>query len=154
MKKKILLIILVLLICTSVSLFATGIGIAGIAAGSSGGGYYGGLLTVDVANITTGFAVYSAADGPYMGIIANYYILSGNLSGKVNGQIGFGPFMNFQISDFGHYIVGARLPVSVNMFLSDSIELFLEGAPFLGYDLDASGIYWGAQAAYGLRFLL
>ena len=152
MKKKILLIILILLTLVAAGSFAIGIGAAGIAAGGSADGYYGGLVTIDTEILIFNVEVFVGSDGIHMGVSPVYRVLNDNLSGIVNWNLGFGPYVNLLMSDFDIYSCGVKIPVGLSMFFVDSVELFLEAAPFTGYDMLNEGFDWGVQAAYGLRF--
>lgn len=155
MKKKVLLLVLVLLLLASVSTFAIGIGAAGTYGWSTDNGLYGGFLTLKLDDLPLlGIDVASGTNYLRIGATADWWQLNKNLSGMLNWYWGLGAYGRVTLADPVSFALGARLPIGLNMYILDPLELFIEAAPSVGIGIGNSsvGLDWGVQGALGFRF--
>ncbi|AHC14536.1 hypothetical protein [Salinispira pacifica] len=144
--KKFAIILVILMIITVFSASAVGIG-------ASFGLPIGGLPGTDVmlsAKLDSlpfllglGFGIEPA----YFGATADWWVLNENLAGALNIYLGPGLYIGGAANEFQ---LGGRLPIGLNMYPVDFLELFVEIAP----TLTIAPVFpsFGAQAAFGLRF--
>ncbi len=153
MNKKVLLLVLVLLIVVTMSSFAIGIGAAGTF-GWSGTSMSGGFLTLKVDDwplLGLDFSGYT--NYIRLGVTADWWMANENLSGMLNWYWGVGGYGRVILSSATSFGVGVRVPIGLNMFIIDPLELFLEAAPSVGVGIGSSfGLDWGVQGALGFRF--
>ena len=84
-------------------------------------------------------------------LLADWWLASGNLVGFVNYYLGPGVFLT--VAHDAQF--GIRVPIGINAFPIDHLELFIELAPAV-YVLDSSGSIvipnFGLQSGFGFRF--
>ncbi|MDC7225548.1 MAG: hypothetical protein PQJ61_02150 [Spirochaetales bacterium] len=157
MKKKVVLLILVLLMTASVSTFAVGIGAGGTFGWSADNGLYGGFLSLKLDDWPLlGIDFSSSSSGFRIGATADWWQLNENLSGVVNWYWGLGGYGRLALGSPTSFALGARLPVGLNAYVLDPLELFIEAAPSVGASVSSGGVGldWGVQGALGFRFWL
>ena len=156
MKKKILILALALLLIASASTFAIGIGGAGTYGWGTDDGISGGFLTLKLDDLPLlGIDVASGSGSSYLrvGATADWWQLNENLSGIFNWYWGLGGYGRVTLANSPSFAIGARLPIGLNAFILDPLELFLEAAPAVGVSIGSNiGLDWGVQGALGFRF--
>lgn len=156
MKKKILLLVIILLVMATVSSFAIGVG-AGTTFGWSGNNaLYGGFLTLQVEDWPLlGIDLASSYGYLRIGATADWWMLNDNLTGMLNWYWGLGAYGRVTLSSSPSFALGARVPVGLNMFVIDPLELFIEAAPSVGIGIGGASVVdldWGVQGSLGFRF--
>ena len=159
MKKKIVVLILVMMFVASVSTFALGIGIAGTGGWGSNNATGGAFLTLKIDDELPLFGIDFGASENHLhfGLLADYWMFNENLAGMLNWYVGLGAYgrLNINSGDLS-FGLGGRLPIGLNMFVLDPLELFIEIAPALGIGIGGTnGFYfpdWAVQGAFGFRF--
>ncbi len=154
MKKKVLLLALVLIVIASASSFAIGIGGAGTYGWGSDNGVSGGFLTLKLDELPLLGIDFSASTNYIsLGATADWWMANENLAGMLNWYWGLGGYGRVTLADPVSFAIGARMPIGLNMFILDPLELFIEAAPSVGIGIGSSiGLDWGVQGALGFRF--
>jgi hypothetical protein len=83
-------------------------------------------------------------------LIADWWLVQGNLVGFINYYVGPGLFVEIA----NNALFGIRVPIGLNAFPLKPLEIFIEFAPAITL-LDPSGVHipeWGLQAGFGFRF--
>ena len=147
--KKALIISAVLLIVLSTSLFSLGIG------GAFSMDVVGGLpnsamlsLKLDKSPAVLGLGLSIRPDLFRIGATADWWLYHQHLAGILSLYMGPGLYLS---AGTGVFDFGARIPVGLQAFVIDPLELFVELAPSLGF---SGGTFpaWGVQGAFGFRF--
>ncbi|HUX11868.1 MAG TPA: hypothetical protein VMW87_02520 [Spirochaetia bacterium] len=153
MKRKIIIAVLISLVLGGAQAFSWGIGAeAGIDA-------FGGLpgesvmLTVQFPKlpILWGIGAHLNGNESNVGLTADWWLINQNLTGILNIYVGPGLYLAAPKP----FEIGGRLPVGLNIFPLNFLELFIEAAPALVLYSSASGISipnFRLQGALGLRF--
>ncbi len=152
MKRKVLFIIAILLIVSSVSAFSWAIGGSFSLDPIGTDMPVGAMLSAkfDQFPFLLGLGVSGSSGSFNLGVTADWHFVRENLTGILNYYIGAGAYLGIGTDTFE---LGARIPVALYIFPIDNLELFLEIAPALGMDL--SPFYfprWHLQGAFGFRF--
>ncbi|MBN2737592.1 MAG: hypothetical protein JXR70_11475 [Spirochaetales bacterium] len=152
--KKILLLVLILLVAGTSFSFAKGLGI-GIAAGLNqiGGLPNSMLLSLKLPEIPflLGLGLNLTPGVFGLGVTADWWMYQTHLVGILNLYLGLGLFLDVQNEQISF---GGRLPVGLQVWVIDPLELFLEVAPTLTL-VGTAGIQIpnvGFQGAFGIRF--
>ncbi len=154
MKKRIATIAIALLLLTVTASGAFGLGI-GLSYGISPLGGLPGqnlLLSVkaDQLPFLLGVGARMNASTFSLGLTADWWAMNNNLVNFINYYLGLGLY-----AGIGQDIaLGARLPIGLNAFPIEPLEIFLEVAPTLAF-ISPGGITFpdiGLQGAVGLRF--
>lgn len=151
--RKVVLIVLAILLIAAVGASADTFGV-GVAAGLSPFGGLPGqnvMLSVKVPQlpILWGVGAQLSQGGFNLGVTADWWLYTQNLFSFVNLYIGPGLYValpNFEL--------GGRVPIGLNAYPIEVLELFLEfaptWAPITGEGFDTSN--FGLQGSFGLRF--
>ncbi len=152
MKKRIVLLVLLAVIAAAPA-FSFGIGGAfgiDLAGGTVGPGA---LLSFKLDEFPAVFGVGARlGEGNFrIGVTADWWLYTTNLVNMLNLYVGPGLFLNVGT---GVFDVGGRIPVGINMYVIDPLELFLEVAPVIGIEFSPVVDFpaWGVQGALGFRF--
>ncbi len=150
MRKKILLLVLVLLVFTVASTFATGIGIQG------------GLDFMDTpyaSNLALSFKLdefpmmfglgWNFAGGVAIGASADWWVYHDVLTGIISLYAGPGIFGGFSTGGSGSFWLGPRVAFGFQIFPIEPLEIFLELDPSLAL-LPAPDFVF--QGSIGARF--
>lgn len=142
MKKKLLILVAVLFVSTTTSVFAFGIGLQ--YNGNAGRVFTNGAaVTFKIDSIPLIFAANWVFDEDYsqFGITGDYWILNNKItnvgSASLNWFVGIGAFANFVFPDDEFVFVGGmRIPVGLNMFIGNGVfEPFVQVAPSFGVQI-------------------
>jgi hypothetical protein len=155
MKKKVFLIVLVLILAASTGAFAIGIGGAFSSSPIGPGAYYGGgALSLKLDGMPLlGISGYSNSGVFALGGTADWWMVNENLSGILNYYAGIGGYAHISLGSPTAFGFGARIPLGLNAYVLDPLELFLEIAPAIGVSIGTGSIFdWGLQSAIGFRF--
>ena len=159
MKKKIIAVLVLALLVSTVSVFALGIGIQGGGVYSAGTKDIGGnaAITFKVDQSPLVFAVdwFANNERVILGLTGYYWILNSYLAGPFNYFVGLGFGATVGLGDPLILAGSVRAPIGVNAFFADGlIEPYLQVVPQFQLAIlpeDASnGIVFGANA--GIRF--
>lgn len=107
-------------------------------------------LKLDQMPFLLGIGANSGGGGFVVGATADWWFVNANLVNFINYYAGPGIYaaVGSNTLDFG-----GRLPLGLNAFPLDFLELFIEIAPTLGVGLDPFVFpKFGLQSALGLRF--
>ena len=155
MKKRLLIVIMVLSLA-SMSVSALGIGGAfSFNALGTDSAIPGGALSLKLDGIDPIFGIgVRAGDGILnVGFTADYWMFREHLTGMLNIYAGPGAYVNLTLGDVTDVDLGLRIPVGLNMYPIDILELFVELAPRVGIALNPLVFpTWGIQGAVGFRF--
>ena len=152
MKKRVLLII-VLVVLMAAPAFSFGIGGAfsvGFAGGTVGPGALL-SLKLDSFPAVLGVGASFGADRFRLGVTADWWLWSTNLVSIINLYIGPGLYLDIGLGNAEYFGIGARIPVGLQAFIIDPLELFLEIAPTIGFS-SVQFPTFGVQSAIGFRF--
>lgn len=151
--KKIVLIVLVVLVLAAVGASAQTWGV-GVAAGIQPLGGLPGqnvLLSLKAPQLPVLWGIgLQLSEGDFgLGMTADWWLFNQNLFSFVNLYVGPGLYValpNFEL--------GGRVPIGLNAYPVEVLELFLEfaptWAPITGAGIDTTN--FGLQGAFGLRF--
>jgi len=130
--KKLTVVLALLLVLTTTSVFALGIGAQ---AGYVGGGA-GGALTFKLDDAPWLFALDANSFVPLsIGLTADMWLANNTLAGPLNYYYGWGLAGSVALGDLGLF-VGARALVGLNIFVLDNfLEFYLQAAWQPGIDL-------------------
>jgi hypothetical protein len=157
MKKTIVVALAVLLIATSGAFAAKG---SGLAIGGEGALYFGGtgglpgggamlMLHLPDFPLMLGIGISSPV---VIGITADYWVAHGNLISFFDWYVGVGGYISFSPNP-AFVAVGARIPLGLQLWpIGQTLELFLEVAPAVGFSIIPTGFDWHFQGALGFRF--
>ena len=155
MKKKILLLVLAILMIASASSFAIGIGGAFSFSPIGSSPYNGGALSLKIDDLPLLGVSVSASNGQFnIGGTADWWMYNEPLVEILNLYAGIGGFASISLGTSTNFDLGVRIPVGLNIFVLDPLELFLEVAPAVGVTLGDNFNFpsWGLQSAIGFRF--
>ena len=157
MRKTVLLILTVLLLST-MSVSAVGISAIGGAFSFSTSeieaAIPGGALSIKLDSIDPilGFGVRVDEDSFHMGVTADWWVYKEPLVDAINLYLGPGGYVNLAVNGSTSVDLGLRIPVGLQMFPIDPLELFIELAPKVGIGFPIQFPTWGLQGALGFRF--
>ncbi len=154
MKKKIIAVLVLALVVSTVSVFALGIGIQG-GAGYNIPGNVAVTFKVDQSPLVFAGNFVFNKDYTVIGLTGDYWISNANLAGPVNYFVGVGFGATVGFADSIILSGAARLPVGINMFFADGVvEPYLQIVPQFGVSIlptvNVGG--FGVDAAAGIRF--
>ncbi len=155
MKKKILIITMILLILSSASVFAIGVGGAFSFSPFGDSVYYGGALSLKLDNWPLLGISAAAQNGNFhLGLTADWWFINQNLTGPLNFYAGIGGYGALTMGSYFDANLGLRIPFGLNIFVIDPLELFLELAPAAGIRFGQNFKFpaWSMQTAIGFRF--
>lgn len=154
MKKKIIAVLVLALVVSTVSVFAFGIGIQGGAGYNVPGNV---AITFKVDRSPLVFAGNFQFDSDYaiVGLTGDYWVSNANIAGPVNYFIGVGFGATVGFADDLILSGSLRLPVGINMFFAKGvIEPYVQVVPMFGLQVlpkfKTGGL--GVDAAAGIRF--
>ncbi len=163
MKKRILVIFLAVILLAAVAM--TGFSVprkAGFAIGGAfaldpiGTPYPGGAITFKLPVLPPVFGVgFSFGSQAFrLGITGDWWLWNFQLVSILWMYVGPGLWVNINIADSGTGVgLGVRVPVGLELWVIEPLELFLEIAPRVGLAIrDPVTIDWGIQGAVGFRF--
>ena len=156
MKNKVIILILLMLIIASVSSFAFGIG--GAFAFEPFGGtraYNGGALSFKINDWPLIAIQASGSDGIFnIGATADWWMYHEPLVGILSLYAGPGGYGYASIGNNVNFDLGLRVPIGLQIFPIEPLELFLEAAPSFGVTLGDNFDFprFGLQSAVGFRF--
>ncbi len=154
MKKKIIAIAVILLVITAASSFAIGIGGA-FGFDPIGSSPYSGALSLKYSDWPLlGISASGNSDQFNLGLTADWWLYHEHLAGILNLYAGLGGYGVLGLGNSTNFQIGARIPVGLQIFPIDVLELFLEVAPAVGVTLGDNFSFpnWGLQSAVGFRF--
>ncbi len=148
-----MIIALVLILAVAVPMtFATGVGAAfGL---PFGGGLPGSnaMFSLKISQIPflMGLGFKIDENNSAIGLTGDWWIVNKNLFSFVNYYIGPGFYLGYS----NMFLLGGRLPIGLNVYPIENLELFVEVAPTLALGIGESLSFpeWGFQSAFGLRF--
>ena len=159
MKKKIIAVLVLALLVSTVSVFALGIGIQG------GAGFTGDADDQIPGNVAITFKVdqsplvfatnfYIDSKKFLVGLTGDYWISNANLAGPVNYFVGVGLGGTIGISDPLVFNAAARLPIGINAFFAKGvIEPYAQVVPMLNLKvLPTFTTKFAVDANVGIRF--
>jgi hypothetical protein len=151
MKRKILLLVLVLLVIASAQAFSVGIG--GMFSIDAIGGLPEGVLLsakFDQVPFLMGLGLSIGEDVFSFAFLADWWAFNENLVSFLN--IYAGPGLYFGVREVVD--LGVRIPIGLNAFPLDFLELFVELAPTITAQIGDPTRFpvFGLQAGFGFRF--
>ncbi len=160
MKKKLILLILVLLLVfSSGTVFAqkyNGVALGlGYTANPYGYRWGGGMITFHVPQSALVFDLY-----PYVGwggfgmtLSGDLWLIRDTISGPFAWYLGPGIWIDFGLGYAFGLGIGGRLAVGLQLWPLDRLEIFLEAAPGLGIQiLPSIGFAWPVPISLGFRW--
>jgi hypothetical protein len=88
------------------------------------------------------------APGPSFSVTGDWWLKAGAISGSPLGYyLAVGGFVTLP-----NLVLGARVPIGLQLWLGDLLELFLEAVPYAGLDLDSMYPMYGVGVGAGFRF--
>ena len=155
MKKKVLLLVLALLLIASTRSFAIGVGGAFNFSPLGSTPYNGAALSLKMNDLPLlGISASASTNQFNIGLTADWWMYNEPLAGILNLYAGLGGYASVGIGSSTNLDIGARIPVGLNIFVIDPLELFLEVAPAIGVRVGDNFHFptWGFQSAIGFRF--
>ncbi|MCK4541155.1 MAG: hypothetical protein KAU17_02855 [Spirochaetales bacterium] len=153
--KKIVLIALVFLILSVVSVSALGIG-AAYSLNFLESGTDGAAVSLKLDGLPLLGIRFSIGTPTSIGLTADWWMYQKPLAGMLGLYAGPGGYVNVAIPDGGDSTVdlGLRVPVGLQIFPLDFLELFIEVAPSIGIIIADPVTFpdFGLQGAFGFRF--
>ena len=154
MRKKIVIIALILMVVLAVGGFADSFGVGAAWSLSALGGLpNAAMLSVKIPQlpIVWGLAAQFGADNFNFGLTADWWLYQQNLVSFIGLYVGPGLYVSLPQP----FEIGGRVPIGLNAFPLDFLELFVEVAPALVLFSSADGVTipnFRLQAAFGFRF--
>jgi hypothetical protein len=156
MKKTLLVLCAILLISATGAFAARGSGFAIGGEGSlyfagSGGLPSGAMLSLHLPGfpLLLGIGISSSMA---IGLTADYWLAHGGLVSIFDYYAGIGGYLSLDTGGSG-LAVGGRIPIGLQVWpFGQTLELFLEVAPAVGFIIIPTGFEWHFQGALGLRF--
>ena len=154
MKKKVLIIAFVLIAVVSMSASAQTFGVGGaFSIDALGGLPSSAMLSLKLPQLPFlwGIGAQLNESSFNLAFTADWWLYTQGLSGGLGLYIGPGLYLS--LPDTIEF--GGRVPVGLNLYPIDVLELFLEIAPTLLFFSDRQGITipsFGLQGAFGFRF--
>jgi len=159
MKKKLIAILVLALVVSTVSVFALGIGLQG-GYGNSAGSGVAVSFKLDQSPL-----IFSAFVDPFGGSLtvggtADMWAINGNLAGPVNYFAGLGVGAGVRLGDVGYIRASARAFAGINAFFLDGfVEPYVQVAyaPTIGIWFNSEPLevtLGGYSVASGVRFWL
>ena len=154
MKNKVIILVVVLLLFTVASTFATGVGGAFSFSPIGSSPYTGGALSFKIDDWPLiGIAASGSNNVFNIGATADWWFVNENLTGPLNFYMGVGGYGRLSLGSPTDLDVGLRVPLGLNIFVLDPLEIFLEFAPAAGISVNPFNFpSWGLQSAIGFRF--
>ncbi len=157
--RKVIFIILVLTVLAFGNLFAFGIG-GSFTLDVLESGTRGAALSVKLDQlepiIGVSFSSGTSGNNSYsLGVTADWWMYREPLIGIVYMYAGPGTYVNVaNANDETLVDLGLRIPVGIQVFPLDPLELFLEFAPSVGVQFSNPITFpnWSVQGAFGFRF--
>jgi hypothetical protein len=88
------------------------------------------------------------APGPSFSVTGDWWLKAGAITGSPLGYyLAVGGFVTLP-----NLVLGARVPIGLQLWLGDLLELFLEAVPYAGLDLDSMYPMYGIGVGAGFRF--
>lgn len=153
MNRKILIVAAVLLIAVSMAGFTQTFGVGGAFSLDALGGLPSGAmlsLKVPAFPVVWGLGLQLGGGTFNMGLTADWWLYSTNLVSFINLYVGPGLYLALPQT----FELGGRVPIGLNAYPIDVLELFLEFAPTLVF-VSNRGINvpsFALQGAFGFRF--
>lgn len=154
MRKKIVIIALILMAVLAVGAFADTFGVGAAWSLSALGGLpNAAMLSVKIPQlpIVWGLAAQFGTGDFNLGMTADWWLYQQNLVSFIGLYVGPGLYMSLPQP----FEIGGRVPIGLNAFPLDFLELFVEVAPALMFFSSDSGVTipnFRVQGAVGLRF--
>lgn len=149
MKKTIVVALLALFLSAGSMFSLTGVGIFGDFMGSSTGGAGGIGLTLKFGNFPVlGLKWMFGENVVNLGVSCDYWVINQHLGGILDYYLGVGLYAGLRFGDPFNFNPGARIPIGLQIWPVDKLELFLEFAPMLTF-LPTLGL--GYALSGGLR---
>ncbi|MFP4364724.1 MAG: hypothetical protein ACLFR1_12760 [Spirochaetia bacterium] len=151
--KKILVLTVLLFLFVSFQSFAL-IGIGGaFAIDPIGSAIPGAALSIqypDLAPFLLGVGFSIGSDTFQIGLTGDYWFVKDALAGALSYYVGLGGYLQYA----GAMDFGLRVPVGIQIWPLNPLELFVEVAPSVGIVLSDPIVFpnWGIQGAFGFRF--
>lgn len=156
MKKKIIAVLVLALLVSTVSVFAFGIGIQGgyDANLKNGGGNGNVAVTFKVDKSPLVFATrFSFGNVSTIGLTGDYWISNANITGPLNYFIGVGFGANITLGDEVSFGAAFRVPVGLNMFFAKGvIEPYVQIVPQLILPIPSFALDFDISCNAGIRF--
>ncbi len=154
--RKVIIIILVLTVLTFGNLFAFGIG-GSFTLDVLESGTRGAALSVKLDQLEPIIGLsFSSGDNSFsLGVTADWWMYREPLIGIVYMYAGPGTYVNVaNANDETLVDLGLRIPVGLQVFPLDPLELFLEFAPSVGVQFSNPVTFpnWSVQGSFGFRF--
>ncbi len=152
--KKILVLVLVALVCSSAAAFAAG----GFAIGGEGAWYIagtGGLPAGAMVSLKLPQFPLMLGIGvtwlPSVGLTADYWVAHGNIVSIFDWYVGVGGYASVDLNPVS-LDIGGRIPIGLQIWpIGKTLEIFLEAAPAVGITFIPTSFGWHLQGALGLR---
>ncbi|MFO7850766.1 MAG: hypothetical protein R6V67_12500 [Spirochaetia bacterium] len=153
MRKRVFFTLIVLVFFgATTAVHSLGLGLSFGGRGDFGPGYGSNAmlsLKLDSQDFILGLGASGDGDNFGLAATADWWLVNENLTGMLNYYVGPGGYLGIST---GHIDAGLRIPVGLNIYPIDPLELFLEVAPAMGIDSDFNFPTFGWQTALGFRF--
>lgn len=138
MKKRFLMVVMVLFLSVGSMYSLTGVGIFGDFMGNSTGGSGANLpgigLTLKFGNFPVlGLKWMFAQDSINIGASCDYWAVNQHLGGILDYYLGVGLYAGLGFGDPFRFNMGLRIPIGLQIWPVNKLELFLEIAPMLNF---------------------
>ncbi len=108
----------------------SGIGLYGNLAGSGSSAFGGGIgATLKFGNFPVLGIEYNFGQTARVGVSCDYWVLNSHLTGALNYYIGIGGYAGLGLGANGGIDAGGRIPIGIQMYPLQKLELFAEIAP-------------------------
>ncbi|GAB6091125.1 hypothetical protein [Spirochaeta dissipatitropha] len=148
--KKTLRVVIIALVFLGLSSTVYSIGI-GASFGGIGrvGGNPGTSTMLSLKFDQAPFLLGVGAHNGVLALTADWWLANNRLINFINYYAGLGVYTVVGSNNFD---VGGRMPLGLNVFPIDILELFIEIAPTLGVDVSPVNLKFGLHSAIGFRF--
>ncbi len=151
-KKLVILFLAFVIMSASASAMAIG---GAFSLDPIGNGAYGTALSLKLDSFEPLLGISARASGGTfnLGVTADWWMDHAPLAGILSLYVGPGGYLSLALGDNTNINIGARLPVGLQIFPIDPLELFLEVAPAIGISLSPLSFpIFDFQGAIGFRF--
>lgn len=154
MRRRIVIVAIVLMMAVSTVGFANSFGIGGaFSIDTLGGLPNSAMLSLKIPQLPIVWGIGARIGTDYfdLGLTADWWLYHQNLVSFIGLYVGPGLYLTLPQT----VEVGGRIPIGINAFPLDILELFLEIAPTLLFFSSDAGVQiprFGLQGSFGFRF--
>ena len=153
--KRFILILTVLVLLSGFSLFAEAIGGGfsyGLDTGAGGAVFYFSIPQVPFTMVGINASLDGNGGSNHIGITDDYWFYHDHLSGILKLYVGLGFYAGITTGgDQTDFDFGGRVPIGLQAFVIDPLEIFIDVAPTFGFSGGKFPVF-GAQGSVGARF--